>query len=114
MREAFLKSLSTLIPDVLVNVGREFSPHILNLSFPGRDTDYACALLDKEGFMVSTRSACETDAEGSRAVLAMTGDMERASSTMRISWGPETSSRDLARFQDALVRTIRFLDMNAL
>jgi cysteine desulfurase len=103
------------IADCEVNEGKENVPHILNLSLLGRDTDYLLALLDTAGFAVSTKSACESDSEeGSRAVLAMTGDSERAKATLRISWGPSTKSRDLDRFADALLRTVRFLDENRL
>lgn len=111
MRKRLIGKLTQAVPDMKVNEGKECVPHILNLSIPGRDTDYAVMLLDKEGFAVSTKSACETDSEdGSRAVLALTGDAARARSTLRISWGPNTSGRDLDRFAQALIRTIRFLD----
>lgn len=113
-RTVLIETLRTAIPDMEVNVGKEYAPHILNLSFPNRDTDYAVALLDEAGFAVSTKSACETDAEGSRVVLALTGDAVRAASTLRISWGPSTSSHDLSRFATALIRTIRFLDAHPL
>jgi cysteine desulfurase len=97
-----------------VNEGKQYAPHILNLSFPGRDTDYAVALLDEAGFAVSTKSACEADAEGSRVVRALTRSAARAASTLRISWGPGTSEDDLKSFAQALVRTIRFLDAHRL
>lgn len=110
-RAELTKSLSVAIPDVVVNEGRESVPHILNLSFPNRDTDYAVMLLDKEGFAVATKSACESDSDqGSRAVLALTSDVARARSTLRISWGPSTPARDLDRLAVALIRTIRFQD----
>lgn len=102
------------IPDMEVNERTESAPHILNLSFPNRDTDYAVALLDKEGFAVSTKSACEADAEGSRVVLALTNDAARAASTLRVSWGSSTSEKDMNRFAEALIRTIRFLDAHRL
>lgn len=99
------------IPNVYVNESRTQAPHILNLSLPGRDTDYLVALLDEAGFAVSTRSACETDSEqGSRAVFALTGKKERALATLRISWGPDTSSRELARFGASLMRAVAFID----
>ncbi|MBI3572034.1 hypothetical protein HY091_00660 [Candidatus Kaiserbacteria bacterium] len=86
-------------------------PHILNVSLVERDTDYLVALLDEAGFAVSTRSACETNsAEGSRAVLALTGNPARADSTLRISWGPATTSRDLRLFAEALRRAVAFVD----
>lgn len=97
-----------------LNEGEENVSHVLNVSLLRRDTDYAVLLLDKEGFAVSTKSACETDEEGSRAVRALTGDEARATSTLRISWGPTTTERELEAFADALTRTVRFLDENAI
>ncbi len=91
------------VPDAIINEGKHQAPHVLNLSLPGRDTDYLVALLDEAGFAVSTRSACETDSEeGSRAVFALTSDQERARSTLRISWDSKTNVRDLDRFAQAL------------
>lgn len=114
MRERLLGRIETEIENAVANGGKETVPHILNVSLLGRDTDYLAALLDEAGFFVSTRSACATDEEGSVAVLAFTGDTDRASSTLRISWGPATRERDLDRFRDALLRAVRFLDANAL
>jgi len=115
MRTSLINTLSQALPDLLINQGKEGVPHILNLSFPGRDTDYAVMLLDKEGFAVATKSACETDSEhGSRAVLALTNDISRASSTLRVSWGPKTSVKDLKSFASALIRVIRFLDASSV
>ena len=113
-RKRLVEAIMSTIPGALVNGGRDASPsadrqapNILNLSFPGTDTDYLVALLDEAGFSVSTKSACETDSlEGSRAVLALTGDAARARSTLRVSWGPRTRPRALARFKAALVRAL--------
>ena len=111
-RARLLGAMARAVPDVVPNEGREQAPHILNVSLPGRDTDYLLALLDEAGFAVSARSACATDDEGSAAVLALTGDPERARSTLRVSWGPRTRPRDLARFARAFADTVRFLDAN--
>ncbi|MFA5942513.1 MAG: aminotransferase class V-fold PLP-dependent enzyme [Candidatus Paceibacterota bacterium] len=113
-RERLVSFIKNTLPDVYVTEGSPAggqAPNILNLSFPGRDTDYLVALLDEAGFAVSTRSACESDSqEGSRAVFVLTGDHARALSTLRISWGPGTRSRALARFAKALARAITFID----
>ncbi len=114
MRERLLARIEKDVKDAVRNGGKEAVPHILNVSLLGRDTDYLAALLDEAGFAVSTRSACATDEEGSNAVLAFTGDAKRASSTLRISWGPATRERDLDRFADVLVLAVRFLDANSL
>lgn len=110
MRERLLSQM----PDSIDNGGKDGASHIVNVSLPGRDTDYLAALVDEAGFAISTRSACATDEEGSTAVLAMTGDAARAASTLRISWGPSTSVRELDHFADALVRAVRFVDANAV
>jgi cysteine desulfurase len=113
MRTALLEQLSSL-PYMVVNEGKMKVPHILNVSLIGRDTDYLALLLDTEGFAVSTKSACESEEESSRAVFVLTEDAERARSTLRISWGPEITEHNLTRFAEALARTIRFLDEKAI
>jgi cysteine desulfurase len=113
-REELVSTLLNAIPDIVVNVGKESAPNILNLSFPNRDTDYAVMLLSNAGYYVSTKSACETDADGSRVVLALTGDADRARSTLRISWGLETHESELHAFAQELIRTVCFLDEHTL
>lgn len=117
-RAGLIQVIQESIPNVYINEGRAQAPHIVNLSLlptgplrGGRDTDYLVALLDEAGFAVSTRSACETDSEeGSRAVYVLTGDKERALSTLRISWGPGTHPRALTRLASALCKAVAFLD----
>ncbi|HQU07914.1 MAG: hypothetical protein B7X04_02945 [Parcubacteria group bacterium 21-54-25] len=112
-RHALLAALAP-IPALMPNGGKETVPHIVNISLVGRDTDYLVALLDEAGFAVSTRSACETDAAGSHVVLALTNDVARAASTLRISWGPETKEVDCRRFAHALAQGVAFLDGDAV
>ena len=114
MRGRLVEQLQGSVPSLQINGGKNTVPHILNVSLLGRDTDYIAVLLDEAGFAVSTRSACATNEEGSVAVLAYTEDSERASSTLRISWGPTTSERELERLTDALVRAVRFVDTNTV
>lgn len=115
MRARLRARITEDLPTAVINEGTENAPHIVNVSFPGLDTDYLQALLDEAGFAVATKSACETDApDGSRAVFALSGDAVRAASTLRISWGPSTSMRDIERFADALVHSVTFLDRNSL
>ncbi len=110
-RARLIATIMTTIPNVFIHEGRSQVPNILNLSLPGRDTDYIVALLDEAGFAVSTRSACETDSEdGSRAVFALTGDKGRARATLRISWIAGISVGSLARFSKALIAAVAFVD----
>jgi cysteine desulfurase len=114
LRTVLLELLSKELPDLLMNVGKEFAPHIVNISFPHIDTDYAVMLLSEKGFAVSTKSACETDEEGSRAVQILFNDVEISKSTLRISWGRTTTEKDLANFAKALTDVIKFLDSTRL
>ncbi len=112
-RAAIIKIILAKIPNVYIQEGRAQAPNILNFSLPGRDTDYLVALLDEAGFAISTKSACETDSEdGSRAVLALTGDSERAKSTLRISWNSSVRERTLVLFAEELSRAVAFVDNN--
>ncbi len=112
-RECLKKLITNTIPNMYIQEGTKQAPNILNISLPGRDTDYLTALCDEDGFAVSTRSACETDSQsGSRAVFILTGDAERARSTLRVSWSSATSSHSLIRFARVLAREVAFIDNN--
>ncbi len=114
-RARLAERIKNAAPNIQINEGRAQAPNILNISLPGRDTDYLVALLDEAGFAVSTRSACETDSEeGSRAVFALSGDRERARSTLRISWGPGVRHGELARFAKAFLQAVAFIDSSAV
>lgn len=117
-RANLVKAIERAVPQVLINEAAHSAatrdarqaPHILNISLPGVDTDYLVVLLDRDGFAVSTKSACETDSgEGSRAVRALYGDAAHAASTLRISWGPETPQAALQAFPRALSECVHFL-----
>lgn len=122
-RVRLIEAMTKNIPNVFLNEGRIQVPNILNISLPGRDTDYLVALLDEAGFAISTRSACETDPsrlgrseagseEGSRAVFALTSDRERAKSTLRVSWNATTTRSELRSFAKTLIEEVAFIDSN--
>ncbi|MDB5244904.1 MAG: Cysteine desulfurase [Parcubacteria group bacterium] len=114
LRTALLAQLTDSasgISNLVINTGKHSAPHILNLSLLGRDTDYLVMLLDAAGYSVSTKSACETDTNnGSTVVFTLTGDQARAASTLRISFGPTTTTREVTSFAKELIRSVEFLD----
>lgn len=110
-RAYLVRAITKSIASAGIQEGLTQAPHILSVSLPGRDTDYLVALLDEAGFAVSSRSACETDSEdGSRAVFVLTGDIARARSTLRISWGPDIRSSEFVRFVRVLIEQVAFID----
>lgn len=113
IRAVLTKQLSH-VDQLVVNEGHEQAPHIVNVSVRGRDTDYLQALLNHAGYAVSTKSACESGEEGSRGVLARTGDSERARTTIRISWSHRVPLASIKKFSRAFSRAVSFIDQHRL
>lgn len=82
-------------------------PNNLNISIPGLDTEFAVVSLDAAGIAASTKSACSGAGGGySHVVREMTGDINRASSTIRFTLGPDTTYGDLRDTTMALKKHI--------
>jgi len=87
----------------------------INVSFPGRDSEYLAAFLDKKGYAVSTKVTCDSKTGiGSDVVRVISGDEERALSTLRITLGPATSKVEMKGFVKALVEGAKFLDEHTI
>ena len=83
----------------------------INISLPGYDTEYLAIYLDNKGFAVSTKSACSSqDSAASSVVFAVTGDSERACSTLRITLGPNTRWRHIQAIPKHIVDFVQLQD----
>lgn len=96
VQQAGIDELLAQIPAAKLNTPPDLSgdrvANNINISIPGLDTEYAAVVLDTHGFAVSTKSACSGAGGGASAVvLAATGDQARASSTLRITLGPDST-----------------------
>ena len=79
-------------------------PHVLNVSFPGVDSE-ALMMALRDEFAVSNGSACTSDRYGASHVLRAMGlSAERIASAIRISWGPGTTSVPMDVLRDAVLR----------
>ena len=93
-------------------------PNNLNISLLGINTEYAVIVLDKEGIAASTKSACASSSVGlSTVVKIISGDSNRASSTIRFSLGPKTDldSRQADRLAGILkhhTKHMKILDLD--
>jgi cysteine desulfurase len=87
--------------------GRPGSPAIVNVSFPGARADDLLLLLDAEGFDCSTGSACTAGVhQPSPVLLAMGRDDKEARESLRLSFGWNTTARDLTALVAALPAAI--------
>ena len=75
-------------------------PHILNFSVIGAKPETFMHSLEEKDVYISTQSACSTG-DYSKAVLALTSDMERASSSLRVSISRKTTKEEVYKFLEA-------------
>ncbi len=87
LKKYLVESLSTIFPDITVNGDQTHSlPGIVNITFPGTESDGLLLLLDAEGFYCSTGSACSAGVPRPSHVLLAMGITERdARSSLRFS-----------------------------
>lgn len=93
LRDYFWKELKKIVPDAEINGSSETRlPHILNVYFPGRSSQDLCIELDLLGIAVSSGTACSSRAaEPSPVIKALGLSADRASSSIRFSFGRATS-----------------------
>lgn len=85
-------------------------PNILNASFEAAEGESIQLYLDSEGIIVSTGSACAAgDTKPSHVLMAKTGDVEIAHSSIRFSFGLDNTRKDVDRVMEVLPGIIKKL-----
>ena len=105
LRERFESGLGR-IPDATVH-GRsaERLPNTSHIALLGADSEALLIRLDLAGFAVSSGSACSSGTvEPSRTLLAMGVPKEEASCSLRISFGPGNTNREVDAFLEVLAQ----------
>jgi cysteine desulfurase len=83
----------------------DMSSHIVHFLVLGLRAEVLLHALEREGFLVSSQSACSSGDKGpSRVLLAMGMDEEEAKSGIRISLCRDHSVEDVERLADALIQ----------
>jgi cysteine desulfurase len=102
LRDELIALLTQQFDDIIINGScLERLPNNVHFSFPDVDHEFLAIVLDREGFAVATKSACnELDAEISHVLLAL---REAAESTLptsgiRLSFGRGTTLAEIERF----------------
>lgn len=107
LKKYFLEKIKTLSPDVHTNprdTERNFSPHIINVSFPSMSAEDLLVKLDLRGIGISLGAACSLRVKNESHVLrALNVSEETALSSIRISFGRETEKSDI----DYFVKVVR-------
>lgn len=106
LREYAEKEIKNKFPEAIIHGEDALRlPNIINVCFPGLDSEFAVVKLDNLGIMMSAASACQSNAEEnySQTVAALpdVGDSCKRSS-LRFSMGRSTTKKDV----DFLLRTL--------
>ena len=97
LRERFISKVQELFPDAYIN-GNNCArlPGIINVTFPGTQSDTLLLLLDSAHVSASTGSACSAGVhEASHVLLAMGHTDSTAQSSLRFSLGATSTKADL-------------------
>jgi cysteine desulfurase len=96
LRDALEGALSRRVPGGRANGARApRAPHVSSFVFPGWSAPELVAALDLEGVSVSGGSACSAGTAETSSVLVAMGDDEAARSSVRFSFGEESTAADL-------------------
>jgi cysteine desulfurase len=97
LRDNFINALHTAIPEAYVNgEASQRLPGIVNVTFPGTQSDTLLLLLDNAHVSASTGSACSAGVhEASHVLLAMGHTEETAQSSLRFSFGAASTQADV-------------------
>ncbi|MBB6729685.1 cysteine desulfurase family protein [Cohnella zeiphila] len=112
MRRLRLDLLDRLrsIPELVLNVPEDaenVAPHVINISYPGMRPEVIVHMLEEQGVLVSTQSACSSKSlKPSRVLSAMGLDEARASGSIRISLGDEHTEEDIRLLAERLAETV--------
>ena len=97
LRDSFISKVQALLPDAYINGGNSARlPGIVNVTFPGTQSDTLLLLLDSAKVSASTGSACSAGVhEASHVLLAMGHTDTTAQSSLRFSFGATSTLADL-------------------
>ena len=96
LRESFIEGIALNIPGAFINgLHSERLPGIVNVTFPGTQSDTLLLLMDGQRVSCSTGSACSAGVhEASHVLLAMGHTEETAQSSLRFSFGATSTYAD--------------------
>lgn len=86
--------------DVYINSPIDAIPHILNFSIINFNAEKLIQKFDEKEIYLSSQTACSLDSVPSRSILAITNDMKRATSSLRISLSYLTKEKEIDMFME--------------
>lgn len=108
MRSLLAKRVIEAVPDARVNGSSlEMLPGILNITFPGTESDSLLLMLDNAGIASSTGSACSAGVQRpSHVLLAMGLEEREVRASLRFSLGTSTTESEIDRVGDVIAGVV--------
>ncbi len=114
LRDSLKSVIAEQIPDAKFNgyiagaSTTESLPGILNVTFPGTESDSLLLLLDNAGIAASTGSACSAGVQrASHVLISMGRSEEEAASSMRFSLGSTSAQADIQRVGEVIAEIVK-------
>ena len=105
----YLKDNIKDLKDVYINSNDYSIPHMLNISALGIKPETMQHALEEDDIYVSTQSACSSGKGVSQAVLSITHDEKRASSSIRVSISYLTTKEEIDEFIKSFKKNVERL-----
>lgn len=108
LRDNLWQKLQQSLPDAILNGDlKRRLPNNLNLTIPGVDGQTLVLYLDKAGIMASTGSACSSSSQlPSHVLLALGLTPEQATSSLRLTLGCSTTTKDVEYVAEQLPQIV--------
>lgn len=106
----YLKENIKDIKNVTINSNENSIPQVLNLSVLNIKPETMLHALEEDEIFISTQSACSSNNPVSKAVLEVTGDIEKAKHSIRISISYVTTKEEIDTFIKSFKKNIERLD----
>jgi cysteine desulfurase len=96
-----------ICPDAVINGGKHRAPHLVNVTFPGRDNEILMMKLDELGVECALGSACSASSLAPSHVLKAIGLSDKsAHATLRFSLGRGTTADEIAAALRAIEKAL--------
>ena len=108
LRSLLAKKVLEAVPDSRVNGSSlEMLPGILNITFPGTESDSLLLMLDNAGIATSTGSACSAGVQRpSHVLLAMGLEEREVRASLRFSLGTSTTQTEIEKVGEVIAGVV--------
>lgn len=111
LRDELERRIVAAFPDVVVNGNlKKRLPNSLHLSWPGLDGERLVMLLDENGVMAATGSACAANKQTASHVLQACGfSDDLLSGSLRLTVGDPTTTQEITKAAEIIIESVRAL-----